>query len=420
MTVDTSSADDWTVRDGAKLLAIESAVAAGESVLADRFGSAISLVDVEDLAGSGPATVVRTKVASSPFSLPRTLVVKHYPPAPGGDQPDPFAHEAASYQLFNALAPEDRVCPELLAHDATQRVLVIDDLGRAPTLQDKLHGTHAKAAEHGLLAWAHALGKLHASTAGREADFHTLLRRLASEAPAPAQARSGIAAERGRAHAPSIGAAWRDDGPAHAIACAQLPALLEEILSVTTPDSVRTEAERAAEYARSTAHRAFSPVDLAPDNNLLVNDGARFLDFEHGLVRNTLMDVGYLHVPFASCADVRALPPGMSDAMVAAWRAETADVWPMLTDDDELTTYLLHSQLLLVWLATWESLPGLGTGVAAQSSRAAALVTWWGHLATHAERAGCSAIAAHAQSVAGRLDARHGPGLQLALYPAFR
>jgi hypothetical protein len=395
MTVDTSSADDSTVGAGAEIHTIEAAVAAGESVLASRFGSAITLVEPEDLAGSGPATVVRARVASSPFSLPRTLVIKHYPePAPPGEI-DSFAQEAVSYQLFTALAPEDRMCPELLAHDGRRRVLVIDDLGRAPTLQDKLRSPNARAAETSLLSWARSLGRLHASTASREADFNALLRRLGGSA--------------------------KGDDTTPVVACAQLPALLEGKLNVTTPDSVRRRAEGSAELARSAAFRAFSPFDLSPENNLVTSAGVRFLDFERGRVRNALVDAAYLRLPFASFPDALALPAGMSEAMVAAWRAEVANVWPALADDVALAGHLTDTQLLLVWVMTWELLPSFPAGRGAGPlSRQAALVTWWRDLAKNAGRVGLTDIVEHAFEVAERLDDCFGPGLELALYPAFR
>src|SRR3954468_5173674 len=134
MTVDTSSTGDAGVGAGAEHLAIAAAVTAGESVLSRRFGSAITLVAPEDLAGSGPAPVVRAGVVSSSFALPRTLVIKHYPDPPEPGVPDSFAHEAVSYQLFTALSPDERMCPELLAHDGGHRVLVLEDLGRTATL----------------------------------------------------------------------------------------------------------------------------------------------------------------------------------------------------------------------------------------------------------------------------------------------
>ena len=56
--------------------------------------------------------------------------------------------------------------------------MVLEDLGRSPTLADKLLGDDARAAERALLSWARSLGRLHASTAGREADFDALSRRL--------------------------------------------------------------------------------------------------------------------------------------------------------------------------------------------------------------------------------------------------
>ncbi|GAB2966887.1 phosphotransferase [Amycolatopsis acidiphila] len=386
MTVDTS--EEGTAGTAATNdPAVAAAVAAGEVVLEHRFGSAIALVEPEHLPGSGPATVVRARIASSPFGLPRTLVIKHYPdPAPKG-APDPFAQEAVSYQLFTALPAEDRMCPELLAHDGTQRVLVIDDLGHAPTLRDKLLGHDARAAERSLLSWARSLGRMHATTASREADFDALLRRL--------------------------GGPVKHEDSAPVTACAQLPALIEEHVGVSTPASVRRFAEAACVRAKSLAYRAFSPVDLSPDNNLVTSGGVRFLDFERGRVRNALIDAAHLRVPFASCAEPLALPAGMSEAMVAAWRSEVVGVWPGLSDSDVLFTHLLDHQLLLVWVNTWRVLAGDG-------AKPAALVTWWRNLDADATRLGEDEIAAHAAAVAAGLDEHYGPGLALPLYPAFR
>ncbi|EHK80984.1 phosphotransferase [Saccharomonospora azurea] len=398
MILDASSTDEPSIGAGAEPSPVAHAVATAESVLGQRFGSAIPLAEPEDLAGSGPAAVVRARVASSAFSLPRTLVVKHYP---GGN--DSFAREAASYQLFTALPTEDRVCPELLAHDGDKRVLVIEDLGRAPTLEDKLRGSDSRAAETALLSWARSLGRIHASTASREADFHALLRRLSGK--------PGGDGEAGYLDGEEL---------VPLAAVAELPALLHDSFGVTTPDAVLDAVERAADNARSVSYRAFSPVDLWPDNNLITGAGVRFLDFEHGRMRNALADVAHLRVPFASSPQPLALPAGMSEAMIAAWRAEVVELWPALADDDLLSAYTLGAQLVLVWLSTWRELPRLPVKKAGPTSRAAALVTWWRDLATRAEQGGDTGVAEHAAQVASALDARFGPDLDLALYPAFR
>ncbi|QRP43853.1 phosphotransferase [Amycolatopsis sp. FDAARGOS 1241] len=395
MTVDTSSAGDAGVGAGAGQLAVAAAVAAGEAVLSRRFGSAITLVSPEDLAGSGPATVVRARVVSSSFALPRTLVIKHYPDPPEPGEADPFAQEAVSYQLFTALSPDERMCPELLAHDGRQRVLVIEDLGRAPTLQDKLASRDSRAAERALLSWARSLGRLHASTASREADFNALLRRL--------------------------GGPVRNQDAGLAAATAEVPPLLAELLDVVVAPPILERVERAVTQARSAPFRAFSPVDLSPDNNLVTGSGVRFLDFERGRVRTALVDAAYLRLPFASCADPLALPAGMSEAMIAAWRAEVVSVWPSFADDEELAEQLTISELLLVWLITRETLPTLDLARhATPVSREAALVTWWRELARHAGYARLTDITEHAQRVAAALGARLGPHADLAFYPAFR
>lgn len=403
MTVETSSADDSSLGAGEESSSVDAAVSAAEAVLAHRFGSAITLVDAEDLAGSGPATVVRARVASSPFALPRTLVIKHYPDTPEPGESDSFAREAASYQLFTALPPEERVAPELLAHSADHRVLVIDDLGRTATLEDKLRGSDGRGAEAALLSWARSLGKLHFSTANREADFNALLRRLSARSKSEDHTRD------------------LDFGADLALVSGEVPTLLAEHLDVPTPDAVRDAVAHACEEVRTHPYRAFSPVDLWPDNNLVTDAGVRFLDFERGRVRSALIDGAHLRSPFMFATAPLALPAGMSEAMIAAWRAEVAQLWPALGDEDTLSACLLANEVLLVWLATMRVLPTLDAArEATPTSPQAALTTWWRDLSEHATQDGDDTIAEHAVAVVGALERRFGARLELALYPAFR
>lgn len=377
------SSDTW--KAGAADGSVAAAVSAGEWVLASRFGSTITLSEPEDLAGSGPATVVRVRVASSPFSLPKTLVVKHYPDK-GARGLAAFATEAAGYQLFTALSSGERMCPEPIGHDADRRTLVLSDLGRAPTLEDKLYADGDRAAEKALLSWSRALGKMHATTARREADFNALLRRF------------GVGATSNQDRVTAAG---------H-----QLPPLLAE-LGVETPDEVKSQVTAAEDAVYGGRLRAFSPVDLAPDNNLVTGSGVRFLDFEHCRVRNVLIDVAHLRAPFAFWSQALALPAGMSEAMIAAWRSEVRDVWPQFASDETFTAALLDSQLVCVWTQTLREMPDL------TAQRAAALQTCWRDLAGHAGAAGADLVAEHADEVATALDKRFGPGLHLDVYPAF-
>ncbi|PPK63936.1 hypothetical protein V5P93_001854 [Actinokineospora auranticolor] len=375
-------------------------VVAAESVLSKRFGARIRLAEPEDLGGSERSIVLRVKVAASPFSLPRTLAVKRYVERPDTGSRDSWVREAVSYQLFTALAAEDRMCPELFAHDRGTSLLVLEDLGRAPTLAEKLHGDDARVAEGALLSWARSLGRLHASTAGREADFDALLRRLS-----PPKSKDPLTV----------------DGP---IAVEALPLLLRTEYGVATSDAALDAARATLALLDTARHRAFSPSDSCPDNNLITNRGVRFLDFEGGCVRNILFDAAYLTVPFPSCWCAYSLPPGMTDAMLAAWRAEIRVMWPDLDDDEVLLPRLLDAQVFWVWLTTWQYLTvpdveQLGSGGAvARPHQADVLVARWAGLAAAARRAKSAAVAEHAESVVTALTRRFGER-SLPLYPAF-
>ena len=140
--------------------------------------------------------MARARVARNPFSLPRTVVVKHYLGTPEPDRPDPFHYEVASCQLFTALPTDARPSPVLIAHDQQSRLLVLEDLGRSSTLADKLFGPDPVSARRCLLSWARALGRMQAATAGREGDFGALLRRQGERAwrdPMAEDARAALA-----------------------------------------------------------------------------------------------------------------------------------------------------------------------------------------------------------------------------------
>jgi hypothetical protein len=381
------------------------ALAAAERLLTRRFGASVVLADPEDLGGSDRSVVARARVARNPFSMPRTLVVKHYVAEPGLDRPDPFRYEVASCQLFTALPADDRPSPVIIAHDPQARLLVLEDLGRSSTLADKLFGPDAAAAQRCLLGWARALGRMQAATAGRENDFGALLRRLGERA-------------------------WRDPVADDArAALAGVPDLLDELLGVQASAAAVAQAHETARLLGGTRYRAFSPSDTCPDNNLVTSRGVRFVDFEWGCFRDVVLDAAYFRVPFPGCEASFAMPDGMAEAMLEAWRDEIAVVWPDLDDPMRLDRRLLDAQLLWVWLCTWWLLPRIrerDTSVGAEAGRSprisTALADYWRRLAAAAADAeGLGATVDLATAVTAALGQRFSDAPQtLPLYPAFR
>jgi hypothetical protein len=380
------------------------ALAAAERLLSRRTGATIVLADPEDLGGSDRSVVARARVARNPFSLPRTLVVKHYRDEPAPGRPDPFPFEVASAQLFTSMSPELRPSPVLIAHDPASRLLVMEDLGRSSTLADKLFGPDGAAAQRCLLSWAGALGRMQAATAGREKDFGALLRRLGERA-------------------------WRDPMADEARAAfAGVAGLLRDELGVVATPAAIQEAHDTARLLGGTRYRAFSPSDTCPDNNLVTSRGVRFVDFEWGCFRDIVLDAAYFRVPFPGCEASFALPPGMADTLLATWRNEIAAVWPDLEESGRLDARLFDAQLLWVWLCTWWFLPRIrvrdqhvGQDAGRSPRISTALSHYWDQLAADAAVAGKSATAELGVAVAEALNKRF-PDAPAALpvYPAFR
>jgi hypothetical protein len=384
--------------------AVVRALKLAEQLLTRRHGATVTLADPEDLGGSERSVVLRTRVAENPFGLPRTLVIKHYQGEPTPGQADRFRFEAASCQLFTALPVDCRPSPVLYALDPQNSLLVLEDLGRSSTLADKLFADDPEAAERALLAWARALGRVHAVTAGRENDFGALLRRL------------GVRA-------------WRDPMADEARnALAVVPELVSGGLGISVSEAAANEAYAAVRLLGGTRYRAFSPSDTCPDNNLVTSRGVRFVDFEWGCFRDVVLDAAYARVPFPACESSFALPPGMSDAMLAAWRHEVRPVWPDLDDSTRLAGRLLDAQMLWVWLSTMLLLPpGLASdGPIGPDSRRSprallALAHYWGRLAIDAGRGDRPATVDLASAMERALRGRLGDGsAELPVFPAFR
>jgi hypothetical protein len=354
---------------------LDRTVALAEELLTRRSGAQVRLADAEDLGGSTRSRVVRVRVSENPFSLPRSLVVKHYlgapDPADGPDRADPFPYEAASCQLFTALPAEDRATPTLYANDPQQRLLVLEDLGRCSTLADKLEGDDPKSAERALLGATRALGSLQAVTAAREGDFGALLRR------------SGVR------H-------WRDPLADDArSAFAEVPDLLAHLLRVEAAPAAVAHARRTASLLGGTEYRAFSPSEVSPENCLLTGAGARFLDFEWGCFRDVALTAASFRLPFPGWGRAAVLPTGMAEAMHASWQSEVSGVWPELADPTVSGPRHLAATTLWVWVCTRSLLPGVvgrGPGpdqvvVGRPTAHAAAvLASYWRRLRTDAER----------------------------------
>ncbi|AXK88980.1 kinase [Nocardia farcinica] len=374
-------------------------VSAAQQLLTKRMGAPVKLSDPIELSGSGRTTVLRVRVAENAFSLPRTLIVKQVRGgaqdrttgglAPGVASVDSaFLREAVSYQFTTSLGRDQRPGAYLIAYSLPDRLLILSDLGENAGLTAVLRSGAEPATRNALMAFAQALGRMHAATVGREADFVALLRR--------------------------VDVVHRVDGIAQQAeaAVAEVPRLLQRELGLTVPVEIAERIVRGNRLFSAGRFRAFSPSDLCPDNVMLNNDGARFLDYEWGGFRDATLDIAYALVSFPGCLCDVELSRERARQMVEAWRAEVVGVFPALADDAVLAERILEARLIWVWLTTYWFLPADHTRIAAAREhglsvpRSAALINRWAALAEDARCTGDDVIGDFADEVSAMLEER--------------
>ncbi|QBS39994.1 phosphotransferase family protein [Nocardia sp. CS682] len=374
-------------------------VSAAQQLLTKRMGAPVKLSDPIELSGSGRTTVLRVRVAENPYSLPRTLIVKQVRGhsqdrttgglAPGVASIDSaFLREAVSYQFTTALSREQRPGAYLIAHSLPERLLILSDLGENSLLTQMLRSGAEPATRNGMMAFAQALGRMHAATVGREADFVALLRR--------------------------VDVVHRVDGIAQQAesAIAEVPGLLQRELGIEVPGEIAERIVRGNRLFSAGRFRAFSPSDLCPDNVILNEEGARFLDYEWGGFRDATLDIAYALVSFPGCLCDFELSRERARQMVEAWRSEVVGVWPALADDELMSERILEARLIWVWLSTYWFLPADHARIAAAREhgmsvpRSEALINRWAALAEDARCTGDDIVGDFAEDVSAMLEER--------------
>jgi hypothetical protein len=280
-----------------------------------------SLSQPEQLPGGTRATVTRCRRGDG-----GTVVVKAYRDAP--DARRAFAAEAAALAFGVA-------GPRLLAADTDFPLIVMEDLGSAPSLADLLLGEDAQAARTAMLTWARGLGRLAADTVGRQAEFDSLRQRYGDP----------------RAF---LDQAW------HEQRCAALADMLADA-QVKAPAGLDDDLSEVLTVAEAGRYPVFSPGDICPDNNLLTGHGLQVFDFEGASYHSVFLDAAYTVMPFATCWCVFRLPPQIRHETEVAFRGEVVAPYPALSDDEVWRPGLCRAAALWTIDMTTLVLPTVGS-----------------------------------------------------------
>lgn len=191
----------------------------------------------------------------------------------------------------------------VLAYDDRLGLLVLEDLGAGPGLEDLLVGTDPDRATRGFVALAEAAGRLHAATRGRQDAFRERLAAAGRRAPADHD-RSVLAGTPFAGWWAAVAALAGADGP--------LPAV----------GGAYRDAARLVTWLTDPAP---APVlgtgDLAPQNCRLDAGSARLLDFEGARFQSSYVEAAHLRLPFYGAPCWSRVPVEVGRRVERAYRA---------------------------------------------------------------------------------------------------
>lgn len=250
----------------------------------------------------------------------RTAVLKRRRDGAGWPGAPAFGVELAVLGYLNAMPVP--VAPRLLGADTGAGILVVEDLGEGSSLADSLLAGGRARVQAELIAYAEALGSLHAWSMGHPGELAGLLARDAPGMPAETR--------------------WLDvirRGARPFLAAAQSLGL--------AVGGVAEEIGQLRAMLAGTRYLGLVHGDACPDNLHFAGGVCRIFDFETSGWGPVAFDAAYLLAPFPSCWCFASLPAGVAGPAVAAYRSRLAAAGISLGPDwEDLTTAVLGSQLI--------------------------------------------------------------------------
>ncbi len=289
-----------------------------ERLLRAHFECGVRLHLVEELESAH--RVLRCRVVNPGPGLPASVVIKHlkreddallFPPR------RQFLNELASLRFLRDLPV---ACgPHLYASDAAERLMVIEDLGEGPSLQDILiAGETARATFH-LTALGGLLGRMQEAAARRQAVLSALQSSLGVS-----NARCGGSMD------------VRDRrSPRHACLDSR---------AVARPDGFdEAVAAVGAAMIDDSIWRTLVHFDAGPHNCIQTDGTLKLFDFEFAGLGNGLIDVVGARMAFPVAYHGRRLPAPVVEALESSYRVERLTTIPQAAETDFFRSALAHA-----------------------------------------------------------------------------
>ena len=335
--------------------------------------------------------VVRCAVEAS-SATDHTVVVKA-----ADDDPDSrrgmaaVRNELAALMFLRELGSTSSA--RLLADDIDNGVLVIEDLGDAPSLAHVLLYASRAAAERATLAHARWLGTLHAESVGRFDAYEAIREQLDLR---DALGRFMLRGRDVRDCVNSLPGRLAEHG---------LPTLQADIDLETVIDELADPGDLLA----------LSTGDPCPGNDAVFETGVRCFDLEAATFRHALLDAAHYTVPFPNCWCWRQLPGDISATMLETHRLQLARTSTQAEDTGRYFVALTRASAAWVLWTLDQRLPNAGRSANAATRVVTALENFADLARAHGE---LPALAGDCRNLADAVRGRW-PVVPPATYPAF-
>jgi tRNA A-37 threonylcarbamoyl transferase component Bud32 len=292
----------------AKNNSFESTLSHAAQLLGDRLGQPVTLKAVERL--DSQHLVLRCQILGPQKGVLATAIIKQLIDNPQSNQFPPrqqFLNEWANLQFLTYLGLDDG--PRLYASDTNTQMIIIEDLGRGPSLLDILNSQDPDRAATALVKWGTLLGRLHDAAAPHLDTF------------------ADIQSSLGTTNAIC-------DGSVDVRRL--LPPLQEclNALSVTpTDDFIDAVAEVGAAMHEDPPWRTLVHFDAGPHNCIQTENAPKLLDFEFAGAGNGLIDLVGPRMAFPPAYRGGRIPNTVIEKIENGYQAERAASVPLAAED---------------------------------------------------------------------------------------
>lgn len=210
---------------------------------------------------------------------------------------DRFKQEIASLGFIELGGIQARA-PKLIATDAQQHIVVMEDLGEHDSLFEPLQRTDSDAAAQAMLSFTRGMAQLHGSSVGKEDLFARCVGDGVTRCGPVSPFEKGV----------------------------QQCSEFARAAGLDVRKSVDEAAASVLEYfAGSQDRMIFSPGDVGPGNQFILDDGIAVFDFEYACYRHLAVELANITLSFPMAWTASELPADLVDELTDTYFAHAGE-----------------------------------------------------------------------------------------------